>query len=200
MPALRHFRVRSFRQVVAAAVALAALGFANAGHAQVYKCTVKGATVYQDAACGTVRETLPTTPATPAITPAATRPARRNPSPMVPEFAPGTVIAPSPPVPPPTRPAPVAARVVSEQTPYIAKPRVRPTGSPREELDRAIAEQQAMYTQRRAEMDAMAERWRSNPGAMDMSGDMAAFERRWQPREDAMKARIEALTDAMFGR
>ena len=200
MPALRHTRLRPFRHIVPAAIVFAALAFASAGHAQVYKCTVKGATVYQDAACGTVREKLPTTPAT---APVATTPARRSASPMTPEFAPGTVIAPAPPSPPsslPMRPAGVVAPVVREQTPYIAKPRSRPTGTPRDELDRAIAEQQAMQVQRRAETDALFERWRSNPAPPDMSGDMAALERRWQPREEAINTRIKALTEALFAR
>jgi hypothetical protein len=199
MPDQCHNRVRARRS---AALVVLALVFAPAGHAQVYKCTVGGATVYQDAACGTARQKLPKTPAaTPG--PVAAEPARRSAASDTPEFAPGTVIAPSRSrsrSPAPLRPVVVAAPAALEQTPYIAKPPTRPTGTAQEQLQRAVAEQQAMHAQRGVEMQALSDRWRSNPGEMDMSADMAALDRRWRPGEEAIEARIRALSDAVFRR
>jgi hypothetical protein len=195
MPDPFHHRDRRPRLAALAALALV---FAQAGHAQVYKCTVGGATVYQDAACGAASQKLPKTPAaTPA--PVAAEPARRSAASNIPEFAPGTVFAPSR-SPAPLRPVLAAAPTALEQTPYIAKPRTRPAGTAQEQLQRAVAEQQAMHAQRGFEMRALSERWRSNPGEMDMSGDMAALDRRWRPREEAIEARIRALSDAVFRR
>ena len=182
------------------ALALAALVVAPAGHAQVYKCTVNGATVYQDAACGTARGKLSTAPVGPPA-PVPSMPAPRSATANGPEFAPGTVIPPSVPSTAyaPIRSAPAVSAAPREQTPTIAKPPTRRTGTPQDELQRAIQEQRAMLAQRRSEMDAMSERWRSNPGAADIGGDMEALDRRWRPREEAMQLRIKALTDAVFG-
>ncbi len=184
-------------------IVLAALASASAGQAQVYKCVVKGATVYQDSSCGSAR---PAASVGTGAASAATVSTRQAAAPTTPEFAPGTVL--EPPVIRTRTQAPAASARATQtpaassakavaQAPYIARAPRRDSSSARDALTRALAEERALFDQERGELDQLTAQWRSQGGNNTMQADMEAHRRRWDWRHEAARAKVEAASQAV---
>ncbi len=99
-------------------------------------------------------------------------------------------------------PAPVAPATPSvnavAQTPYIARKPALGSSRARDALMRAVAEERALHDQERAELDQLAAKWRSQAGDNTMEADMRAHTRRWDGRNEAARANVEAASKAVF--